>query len=116
MSTADLLWSTARRGVNGFAVRATSLVAALLCCLSCRGAAVEGLVAAWDFDAGQGETLRDRVGSAHGTIHGATWVPVGTVSMTVYFHADGAALPNCKLDCEVLRGRQLARLVKLGLH
>jgi hypothetical protein len=50
---------------------------ALACGFACRGATVEGLVAAWDFEAGQGETLQDRVGTAHGTIHGATWVPVG---------------------------------------
>jgi hypothetical protein len=54
------------------------LVAVLVGCLSCPGALIEGPVAAWDFDAGQGEVLRDRVGSAHGTIHGASWVPVGT--------------------------------------
>jgi hypothetical protein len=62
----------------GSAFRALALTALLACCLSCRGAALEGLVAAWDFDAGQGDTLQDRVGSAHGIIHGAAWVAVGT--------------------------------------
>lgn len=37
----------------------------------------EGLVAAWNFDEGSGATVKDQVGSAHGTIGGAMYVPVG---------------------------------------
>lgn len=37
----------------------------------------EGLLAAWDFDEGSGTTVRDSVGTAHGTLSGATFTPVG---------------------------------------
>ncbi len=40
-----------------------------------------GLVACWDFDEGEGTVLHDRTGNGNdGTVHGASWVRVGTGS------------------------------------
>lgn len=58
-----------------------TVLSACLCCLilslSTAAAIDDGLVAHWNFDAGKGNQLADRVGANHGAIHGATWVPSG---------------------------------------
>jgi hypothetical protein len=53
----------------------TAALLALLVAMPAMGD--EGLLASWDFDEGGGATVKDAVGSANGTISGATFVPCG---------------------------------------
>lgn len=70
---------TGRRGLRAAGKCAGSvragLAAVALVLASVRGA--EGPLAAWDFDEGEGDTLHDRVGTAHGLIRGPAWVRCG---------------------------------------
>ena len=59
--------------------------------------ATQGPIAAYSFDAGEGETLEDLTGNGHeGTIEGATWTPRGKYGSALEFDGenDCVSIPN----------------------